>query len=299
MGVRSVTWKHIRRSPYQATTAVLTVFLTFLLGGFYFLATIASVFTLNYFEGKPQITVFFSDTAGQAEADKLKADLEHTGKVSSITYVSKEEALALYREQNKKDPLLLEMVTADILPASLEISARDPKFLSELEPVIKQAQGVEDTIYQKDVVDSLIAWTNAIRTIGGVLAGLLAVDAVLIIITVIGMKIALRKDEIEILKLVGASPWYIRMPFVLEGIVYGAAGAVGAWAVLTTLMVIFRDYILQFLGVIPAISTIMTNPAGLPFISGSGIFLGLMIVSGTILGLIGSIASVGRYLRFQ
>lgn len=298
MGIRTTTWKHIRRSPYQAMTAILTVFITFLLGGFYFLTTMASVLVLQFFEGKPQITVFFSDEVSAQDADKLKQTLLLTGKILSVTYVSKDEALALYQEQNKDDPLLLEMVTADILPASLEITATDPKFLKELEPEISKTSGVEDVIYQKDVVDSLIMWTNAIRVTGGILAGLLAFDAVLIIITVIGMKIALRKDEIEILTLVGASPWYIRMPFLTEGIIYGTTGALLSFAVLTALIMWLRTGILQFLGMIPLIKTILTSPLEPAFLITVSVFFGIMMLSGFLLGAIGSLVSVGRYLKF-
>jgi len=150
------------------------MFLTFLLGGFVVLTTTASAFVLRYFESKPQITVFFNEKAGKPEIDALQKILEDTKLTSSVTYVSKEQALEIYKEQNKKDPLLLEMVTASILPASLEISAIDPKDLKVLEPIIRKSESIEDVVYQKDVVDSLIAWTNAIRVIGGSLAGLLS-----------------------------------------------------------------------------------------------------------------------------
>ena len=74
-------------------------------------------------------------------------------------------------------------------------------------------------------MDSLLTWTNAIRVVGGVLALLLMLDSLLIIGTVIAMKIALKRDEIEILAVVGASPWTIRAPFILEGGFYGFVGA--------------------------------------------------------------------------
>jgi cell division transport system permease protein len=210
------SWTHIRRSPYQSMAAVLTMFLTFLLSGVFGLTVMTSFMVLQYFESKPQATVFFKDVAQKEEADALKATLEATGKIASIKYVSKEDALAIYKEQNKNDPLLLEMVNADILPASLEVSATDPRHLKELEPIMKQSSGVEEVIYQKDVVDTLVSWTNAVRLVGVILAVLLSVDAILIVMTIIGMKVALKKDEVEILKLIGASKWYIQLPFLLE-----------------------------------------------------------------------------------
>lgn len=277
--------------------AIMTLFLTLLLSGIFFLTSLTSFFILRYFEGKPQITVFFKDTASQTEIDTMTQTLQNTGKVVSIKYVSKEEALAIYKEQNKNDPLLLEMVTADILPASLEVTATDPKFLSKLEPLVKNETGVEEVVYQKDVVEGLIMWTNAIRLVVGALAGLLAADAILIIITVTSMKIAIRREEVEILRLVGASPWYIRWPFIWEGGFYGVLGAIMGWAVITGLTVWQRAQLLAFLGIIPDINVILTNPASTVFIMYAGGFLATLVSVGFLLGSFGSFIAVNRYLK--
>jgi cell division transport system permease protein len=292
------TWTHVRRSPYQALAAILTMFLTFLLGGVFFLASVSSVLVLQFFESKPQITVFFTDKASADDAKTLEKTLDATGKVSSMKYVSKDDALAIYREQNKGDPLLLEMVTADILPASLEVSAKDPTYLGQLSPIIQKAQGVEEVVFQKDVVDTLLSWTNAIRLVGGSLAILLAIDSLLIIMTVVSMKIALKKEEIEILKLIGASPWYIRMPFVMEGGFYGATGAVMAWSIITGLVIWLRPTVVAFLGMIPAIGVVLGSLTEAPFLLAAGGFMGVMLIVGFFLGSVGSLVALGRYLKF-
>lgn len=288
---------HIRRSPYQAMAASLTMFITFLVGGVFFLATMASVSILSYFEGKPQVTVFFTAKAGQAEADKLKLTLEGTGKVASTHFVSKEDALKIYREQNQNDPLLLEMVTADILPASLEVSATDPQYLSELAKVIQGSEGVDEVIYQRDVVDSLLMWTNAIRLIGGILALLLMLDSLLIIGTVIAMKIALKRDEIEILTLVGASPWTIRAPFILEGGLYGFVGAGLASAILSGVVAWLRPYLFSFLGAIPTLRLLLSSITAPAFLIGVAVFLAGNLALGFCLGALGSSISLRRYLK--
>lgn len=298
MKTLATTWKHMRRSPYQAMAATLTMFLTLLLAGIFFLTTAASAIVLQYFEGKPQITVFFTQKAGKTEADALTQTILATGKVASTKFVSKEDALTIYREQNKNDPLLLEMVTADILPASLEISATDPKNLAELEPIMKKAEGVEEVVYQKDVVDTLLVWTNAIRIIGGTMAVLLALDAILTVITVISMKIALKKEEIEILRLVGASSWYIRFPFIVEGGLYGTGGALLSWGIITGLLLWIRPFLLAFLGTIPTIHLILANPLSSVFLLSSlGFLLGLTAF-GFLLGSLGSLIATNRYLKF-
>lgn len=294
----SDAWKHIRRSPYHSTAAVLTMFLTMLLAGLFFLTTVGSSLILDYFESKPQITVFFSDGATTTEADALQKTLEGTGKVSSVKYVSKEEALTIYQEQNKNDPLLLEMVTADILPASLEVSAADPNFLHELEPIIKETQGVEEVVFQKDVVDALLSWTRAIRWVGGALVGLFALDSLLIIMTVIGMKIALKKEEIEILTLVGASPWYIRAPFFIEGGAYGAIGSAVSWLILTGCMIWLQPVILGFLGTVPVVASLFGSLLSQTFLLFALAFFLFLVLLGFLLGGVGSLIALARYLKF-
>lgn len=298
MKANSTAWKHIKRSPYQTLAAVLTMFLTFLVCGMFLLTTVVSVLILNYFESKPQVTVFFSETAGKAEATELKNQLEASGKTASVRYVSKEDALEIYKEQNKDDPLLLEMVTADILPASLEVTATDPRFLKELEPMMKEGGGVEEVVFQKDVVDALLSWTNAIRLVGGILGALLIFDALLIVMTVISMKVALKKEEVEVLKLIGASQWYIRMPFLLEGGWYGICGAFLAWLVISIIILIFRSSILSFLGIIPIVQTILKNPLSLHFLGAEGIFLAAIVGTGFFLGALGSYIALGKYIKY-
>ncbi len=298
MTLLTTAWNHMRRSPYQAMAAILTMFLTLLLAGLFFLASTASYFVLQYFEGKPQITVYFQDKTGQESIQKLENELTATGKTASIKYISKDDALTIYREQNKNDPLLLEMVTADILPASLEVSATAPNFLSDLEPVIKNADGVEEVVYQRDVVETLIAWTNAIRWVGGSLAGLLAVDSILIVMTIIGMKIAIKKQEVEILNLVGASPWYIRAPFLLEGGLYGLFGAGIAMIIIAGLTLWLYPLLLAFLGVIPVIGGVLGAPSSTAFLLSAFGFFGGLAMTGFLLGSVGSMVAVGRYLKF-
>ncbi|MBI4999414.1 ABC transporter permease [Candidatus Gottesmanbacteria bacterium] len=282
------TWRHIRRSPYQALAAVGIMTLTLFVSSIFFLTAAGSAAILSYFESKPQITAFFTDEKKEQEIKNLEEKLVITGQVAQVKYVSKEEALAIYREQNKGDPLLLEMVTANILPASLEVSAKDAKFLADLAKILQAEPGIEEVVYQKDVVDALVAWTGAIRQIGIILIGFLTIVSLLIILTVIGMKIALRREEIEILKLIGASNWYIRAPFLLEGAFYGGLGAIISWIISYLLLLYATPFLTSFL-------------IGIPILPVSPIFM-LALLSGLVLvgagvGVGGSLLAVWRYLR--
>src|SRR3989344_7159096 len=118
MHLRTVT-KYMRRSPYQSVSAALIMTLTFFAISAFAFLTILSVRLIDYLESRPQLTVFFTDSATMDQINSLKKELESSGKTISVRYVSKEEALKIYRQQNKNDPLLLDLVTADVLPASL------------------------------------------------------------------------------------------------------------------------------------------------------------------------------------
>src|SRR3989344_679386 len=137
MRILKVAWRNIRRSPYQAFAAVFVMTLTFLFISFFTFLLYGSTKAISYFESRPQVTAFFKNEVKQADIDNLRDSLMKTNKISSIKFVSKEDALKIYREQNKSDPLLLELVTADILPASLEISTVKIADLSEVSSAIQ------------------------------------------------------------------------------------------------------------------------------------------------------------------
>ena len=288
MKLFKATWQHIRRSPYQAMAAIAIMTLTLFVSGVFFLTAAGSSAILSYFESKPQITAFFTDEKKEAEIKTLEEKLQSTNQVASLKYVSKEEALAIYKEQNKNDPILLEMVTANILPASLEVSAKEAKVLGDLAKILQAEPGIQEVIYQKDVVDNLIAWTDAIRKIGIVFVGFLTLISLLIILTVIGMKIGLKKEEIEILKLIGASNWYIRLPFLLEGALYGLLAGLIAWFICLGLVLYINPQLSSFL-------------VGIPVFSISPLFmlafLGGLVLAGSLVGIFGSLMAVWRYLK--
>ena len=288
MGIFQITWKHIRRSPYQALAALTIMVLTFFVVSVFLLLSFGSEKILDYFETRPQITAFLKDEATQEEIENLKDRLLNTDKVANLQYISKEEALAIYREQNKDDPLLLELVTADILPASLEVSAVDSLSLPELAEILKGAQEVEEVLFQEDVVATLTFWTQMIRKAGLILIAFLILVSLLVVLIIVSMKISLKKEEIEILRLLGASSGYIRNPFLLEGAFYGVFGAGLAWGLVYLCLLYATPFLTSFLG------EISLRPVPLWFmlaLLGSGTLLGVLI------GSLASFLAVRRYLR--
>lgn len=282
------TWRNIRRSPYQAFAAIFVMTLTFLFISFFTFLLYGSSKAISYFESRPQVTAFFKNEVKQADIDNLKESLMKTNKISSIKFVSKEDALKIYREQNKDDPLLLELVTADILPASLEISTVKIEDLSEINNKLKDSPLVSEVVFQKDVVSVLTSWTDALRRIGFGLVIVLSLVSIFIMVIIIGVKISQKKQDIEIMRLIGAGGWYIRLPFMLEGIFYGSVGALLGWLISTGALWYSTPFLQSFLKGIPIFP--------LPFVFLFGL-LGIEVLVAVILGTLASFVAVLRYLK--
>ena len=281
--------KYIRRSPYQAIAATLIMTLTFLSIAFFAILTIISVRMIDYFESRPQLSIFFKDEASRDDIETLRKQLEDTGKSSTIKFVSKEEALTIYKEQNKEDPLLLDLVTSDILPASLDVQAHDVNDMADLAKISKSSPMVEEVVFQQDIVDTLVKWTSALRKIGLAVIGVLLLVSVFVILTIIGIKITVRREEIEIMKLIGASNWFIRTPFLLEGMFYGVVGALLGWGISYSVLQFYAGPGLQgFLKGVPALP--IEPLLMLEVLAG-------MLVSAIILGAFSSFLAVLRYLK--
>lgn len=280
--------RNIRRTPFQAIAASMVMLLTFLaLQTFVILGT-GSQIALRYFESKPQVITFFKEGTTDQDISAIENALKQESRVTSTKFVSKEQALQIYRDKNKNDPTLLELVTANILPASLEISTKNPEDLSPIAEILKKEPVVSEVIVPEDVVSTLTSVTKIIRYVGGTTVGFLMVFATLVIVMIIGFKIRLKRTEIEIMRLLGASPSFIRNPFILEGMFYGLAGATLAWIISYGLLWYFTPFLVGYLG---EIKLLPVNPLFMLALLGGNLTLA------TLVGAIGSFAAVRRYLK--
>jgi cell division transport system permease protein len=281
-------WKNIRRSPYQAVSAIFVMTITFLAFTLVGLFVFGSSRIVEYFESKPQVTAFFKDEAKQSDISSIESSLKNSGVVSSVKFVSKNDALKIYKEQNKNDPLLLDLVTADILPSSLEISTYKIEDLDLVASTLKKSTFVQEVVFQKDVVATLTSWTGALKKIGAVIVSVLALSTVLVMAIIIGIKIAQKREDIETMRLLGAGSWYVRWPFLLEGMFYGLFGALIGWLVSIILLLLVTPHLESFL-------------QGIPLLPISPVFLLELLLTELILaaslGAFSSYLAVLRYLK--
>lgn len=280
--------RNIRRTPFQATAAIMVMFLTFFALLTFVLLAAGSQMALRYFESKPQVIAFFKEGTTTDDIQTIENALKQESRVTNTKYISKEEALQVYRDKNKNDPALLELVTANILPASLEISTKTPEDLAPIAEILKREPVISEVIVPEDVIQTLTSLTWVIRVVGLTTVGFLMVFSLLVIVMIIGFKIRLKRGEIEIMRLVGASSSFIRNPFILEGIFYGVAGAISAWIVSYGLLWYFTPFLQGYLG---EVKMLPVDPLFMLIL-----LLSVILVAITIGGL-GSYGAVKRYLR--
>lgn len=282
------TLNHLRRSPYQTIAAVVMTTVTFFIVTLFALIILGGRALLAYFESRPQVTAYFVDSATREDALKLEEQIKNKYSIDSSHYVSKDDALALYQDQNKADPLLLEMVTADILPSSLEISAKNVADLSGVAELMDQDEHVEEVTFQKDVIDVIESWIRGARLAGVTLSLVLILASFVTIMIILGMRFTMRRSEIDTLSLLGATRWYIRAPFILEGMLYGCLGALLGWATAYTLLLYLTPNLIQFFA---NILVLPVNPLAML------VLLISELVLGALLGTFASLLATRRYGR--
>ncbi len=282
--------KIIRRSPYQALAASLAMSLTFFVTSIFVIMILGGQIILNYVEQRPQVIAFFKDDTKETQITETIEKIKSTNLAKDIKYVTKEEALAIYRERNKDEPLLLESVTSDFLPASIDISVKKVQDINEITKIAKENPQIERVITPENLVEQLVRWTKIIRTGGLVFVATLLAISFLIIIMVIGMRISLRREEISIMNLVGATRWYIAKPFFIEGAFYGILGATVATFLIYVLLLFYSPNIQDFLG------PIQIFPISPLFF----IYLWFaQITAAVVVGIIGAAIALYRYLKIK
>lgn len=291
-------WDHIRRSPFQALAAVFVLMITFFVITILSILVYSSSQALKYFETRPQVITFIKDDAELTAVNSLQSRLESDERVKEVSYVSKEQALEIYKEATADNPLLSELVSPTIFPASLEVSLTDLSYAEEIIGELRQEEIVDQVGFTASLggEDALSEVVNRLRTIswylrvgGGAFALLLASTSFLVLIIIIGMRMATRRGEIEILDLIGATPGFIRGPIILEAIIYSVFGVFVGWLFALVLVLYSTPSLLSYFGDIPILPR-----DTLELLTLFGIILAGELLIGLILALTGSTLAVSR-----
>jgi cell division transport system permease protein len=258
-------------------------------------------FSLKEIKDKVDINVYFTTNAGEADIFSLKKSIENISEVANVSYVSKDEALANFKERHKDDALTLEALDElgeNPLTASLSIKAKEP---SQYEGIAKFLGGEDSSsggnypiiekvnYYQnKVVIEKLTKITDATNAVGFWIAILFLVISVIITFNTIRLAIFISKDEISVMRLVGASGRYVKGPFVVSGILYGVVSA-------TLVMIVFFG-LTYWIGNISKDFFVGLDLFDFYLKNFGQIFL-IIFGSGIALGAISSYLAVHRYLK--
>ncbi len=291
----------IKRSPFQAISAIFVLTLTFFVATTVSILVYASNKSLSYFETRPQIISFLKNEANSEAVTALQNKLESDIRIKDVKYVPKEGALEIYKKATEDNPLLAELVSPSIFPASLEFSVTDLKLAEEVINDIKSEAVVEQVGFTAniggekslgDVVSRLKTISYYLRIGGIVFVGALAITSFLVLLVIISMRMTSRKGEVEILSLIGATPKFIRSPIILEGVIYSLVGVVSGWTVSLIFWLYVSPSLLSYFGAIPVLPK---EPLSFFLLFAS--ILGVEIFIGLAIAITGSLIAVKRSLK--
>jgi cell division transport system permease protein len=268
-----------------ATTATIVLMLVLLSGLLLVLTGLDS--TLRYVEQEVQVVAYLKESATTAEVALIETSLGAMPQVTQVEYVSKDAALTdfLARHPDQKD--VIASLPTNPLPASLQIDLRDPSDYLDVANYLRDQVAVDRVLNIRQTVDQLVTITSVARTGGIVILVVVGLIALFIIVNAIRLAVVSRADEIEIMRLVGASDAFIRWPFIFEGALMGLFGALFTVALLLALQAPLSSFLSDYFSVLPV-------EAGATV--GRDISL-VVLGSGVGIGTLGSWLSVRSYLK--
>jgi cell division transport system permease protein len=281
-------WQGFWRNAVMSIAATATmVLMLLLLAGFWIIQTGLQA-SLDYTESKVEVVAFLQDNVEPDEVDPIVARLRTMPEVVDVTYVSEEEALAQFRErlaeQGEED--FSKYLQVNPLHASLEVRlAQADNYTSVVSALRAEEPVVEEVKEQRQLAENVVTVTNALGTVGTVVLLVIAFIVLFIIVNTIRLAVVARAEEIEIMRLVGASDAFIRWPFVFEGALVGLLGAALTLIALALGAEPLGQFMVGFFQVLP-----------LSFESLARDLLLLVAGAGVGLGILGSWLSVRTYL---
>lgn len=278
----------MRRNGLMSIASITTVALSLLILGMFLIMVLNLNNMASVLESQVQISVYLNDNLEESEIRKLSEKITKTPGVQQVTFIGKDEALVRFKERlGEQQGILTTLGDTNPLPNAFEIKAEDPDKVRTIAQQIGQFDGVENAKYSQNVVDQLFNLTHMVRMVGIILIIFLAFAALFIISNTIRITVFARRKEIGIMKYVGATDWFIRWPFLIEGIIMGFTGA------LIAVILLFQAYstltqqvyeTLTFLPIIPKY----------PFLQLISLFL---VTVGMLIGAAGSTISLKRFLN--
>ena len=277
-------------NPFLSLVTLSTIAISMLILGLFSLIYLNVQQSLHQMGGELQITAYLQETISSEQAEVLRSKVADWPEVEGITYISKEQALARFRSQLREYAGILEGLKENPLPASLELTLM-PQYgrsgnIKELSTRLGRLPGVAEVQYGRKWMAKLRVFVEVMKLVGITVGGLLLIATIFVISNTIRLTFYSRREELEIMRLVGATDFFIKAPFLIEGLLHGLGGALLAAGGLSLLILFLFSHL-----DLPLRLAVMAGslPTG-QLVAG---FLGL----GLLLGVLGSMVSLRRFLR--
>ena len=281
---------NIWTNPFLSLVTLSTIAISMLILGLFSLIYLNVQQSLQQMGGELQITAYLQETISSEQAEVLRSKVADWPEVEGITYISKKQALARFRSQLREYAGILEGLKENPLPASLELTLM-PQYgrsgnIKELSTRLGRLPGVAEVQYGRKWMAKLRVFVEVMKLVGITVGGLLLIATIFVISNTIKLTFYSRREELEIMRLVGATDFFIKAPFLIEGLLHGLVGALLAAGGLSLLILFLFSHL-----DLPLRLAVMAGslPAG-QLVAG---FLGL----GLLLGVLGSMVSLRRFLR--
>lgn len=281
------TMVSLRRNLMMTLAGILTVAVSlFLFGGVLLLSRMVDHGTQRWKEGV-ELEVFFTVNATDQQVQSVQAELDASPDVESYRFISKQEAYDLFTRIFADEPELVESASPDSLPASFRVVPADPGQTELVASRFRGRPGVDDVLTAQEQVRRMLDAISWIRRLFFSISGILLASSLFLIVNTIRLATFARRREIQIMKLVGATNWFIRIPFMLEGLIQGVIGAGLAFGAVYVLQQILSNLVSGSQGIF---STFFIT-------SGDAVGIGLVVLGvGAIVGILGSAIGLRRFL---
>jgi cell division transport system permease protein len=264
----------IRRNGLIAFAAVSTAFIALFLLGFALLLRQEFNKVVAQTEANVEVSVYLLDTISPAQQQNLQQMLQSMPEVAFVRYESKTEAYQKFLKEFKNQPALTQNVSADFAPASFRVKLKDPSKFAAVQIRLQGQPGIDKIVDLKGFYDKLFKVTNIFKVTGYAMAFVMLFSAVALIGNTVRMAVFDRRQEIGIMRLVGATNWRIRAPFLIEGLLEGLLGVAIAVAALFIAERVFVDPLRNQIGFFPLIGphdVIWT----IPILVGAAVFVSI------------------------
>ena len=283
----------LRRNAAPSFAALATILLTMLVIGVFIPIVQATTGAANDVRKRVLVDVYLTRDAKQSDIARVRGHLLETPNVKRVEFVSKQEA---YQQQRQKDPEAFALLGANPLPDTFRVTPENPddvlKIASALAPEAAGGgntpidRSIDEVRTRRDDTTKILQVTRFVKLMAGTLAALLIAASVFLIANTIRLSLYARRREVEVMKLVGATDWFIRWPFVIEGIIVGALGTLLAILLLAVGKIAIIDPLASDFSLISA-------PDTMPFT----VLIAVMMVAGIAISAVGSGLSLRRFLR--